>query len=216
MTEADYIPALRFRWLTRLYDPIVRVTTREATFKRALLAQVHPQPGQGLLDVGCGTGTLAIALKQAEPRAEVVGLDGDPAVLSTAASKASAAGTQVTWQQSLSTHMPFADGQFDTVVSSLFFHHLQRDVKLTTLREIHRVLRPAGELHIADWGQASNAVMRFMFLTVQFLDGFATTRDHVNGLMPEFVARAGFVDVIQTRTFDTPVGTPTLWRAHRP
>jgi cyclopropane fatty-acyl-phospholipid synthase-like methyltransferase len=73
----SYIPALRYRWLTRFYDPIVRVTTRERTFKEALLRQAEIQAGQRVLDLGCGTGTLATMVKCSYPSAEVFGLDAD-------------------------------------------------------------------------------------------------------------------------------------------
>jgi SAM-dependent methyltransferase len=83
-----YIPALRFRWLTAVYDPVVALTTRERTFKHRLLSQAQIEPGMRVLDLGCGTGTLAVWLKQRTPAAEVVGLDADPAVLALARRKA--------------------------------------------------------------------------------------------------------------------------------
>lgn len=60
--DEQYIPPLRYHWLTRFYDPIVRLTTRENTFKRVLLQQIAPRPHDQVLDLGCGTATLTIAL----------------------------------------------------------------------------------------------------------------------------------------------------------
>lgn len=76
-----YIAALRYRALTHFYDPVVALTTREATFKAALVEQVALRPGDQVLDLGCGTGTLTLLLKQGPPAADLVGLDGDLEVL---------------------------------------------------------------------------------------------------------------------------------------
>jgi cyclopropane fatty-acyl-phospholipid synthase-like methyltransferase len=72
-----FIPALRYHWLTRFYDPIVRLTTRESTFKGTLLRQADIQAGHRVLDLGCGTGTLATMVKRSYRSAEVFGLDAD-------------------------------------------------------------------------------------------------------------------------------------------
>lgn len=211
-----YIPALAYRWLTPLYDPIVRWTTRETAFKAALLEQAGLQPGARVLDLGCGTATLTIAAKQRCPGAHVTGLDGDPQILARAQAKARAAGVELRFEQALSYAMPFADASFDTALSSLFFHHLGRSAKLASLAEVHRVLKPGGRLHVADWGKAANPLMRTLFFGVQFLDGFTTTADNVAGLLPQFMQQAGFADVVETRRFATPLGTVALHSARKP
>ena len=75
LRNEQYIPALRFDWLTFLYDPVVRLTTREVAFKSALLAQARIQFRQHILDLACGTATLTIAIKQAYPQTRVVGIE---------------------------------------------------------------------------------------------------------------------------------------------
>ena len=75
-------------------------------------------------------------------------------------------------------------------------------------------MEPDGELHIADWGTPSNPLMRFVFLSVQLLDGFDTTRDSVDGALPELLRQAGFGRAEETAYFDTPLGTIRLFRAH--
>jgi hypothetical protein len=79
-----------------------------------------------------------------------------------------------------------------------------------------RALKPGGELHIADWGRPHDPIMRFAFLGVQLLDGFATTADNVRGKLPEYMARAGFVGVAETQRLRTPFGTIALYRARHP
>jgi 2-polyprenyl-3-methyl-5-hydroxy-6-metoxy-1,4-benzoquinol methylase len=208
-----FTPALGFHALTPLYDRVVALTTRERIFKRALLDQAAIEPGHQVLDVGCGTGTLAIAAQCRQQGVRVSALDADPAVLAIAARKARHAGADIAFDLGRSSALPYADERFDRVVSSLFFHHLSWGDKLLTAREMHRVLRPAGELHVADWGRAGGLVSRTAFLAVQFLDGFDTTSDNVAGMLPGLFASAGFRQVEETRRIPTALGIVSLYRA---
>jgi SAM-dependent methyltransferase len=112
--------------------------------------------------------------------------------------------------------LPYPDASFDRVISSLLFHHLTREKKERTLKEIFRVLRQGGELHVADWGKAQNKLMRTAFLLVQMLDGFETTVDNVSGLLPELFRSAGFEDIQEPTRYMTIVGTLSLYRARKP
>ena len=208
-----FTPALGFHVLTPLYDRVVAMTTRERTFKQALLDQAAIEPGQQVLDVGCGTGTLAISAQRLVPGVRVSGLDADPAVLAIAARKARDAGADIAFDLGPSSSLPYADERFDRVLSSLFFHHLSWGDKLLTAREMNRVLRPSGELHVADWGRAGGLVSRTAFLAIQLLDGFDTTSDNVAGLLPVLFGSAGFRHVEETRRISTAFGIVSLYRA---
>jgi ubiquinone/menaquinone biosynthesis C-methylase UbiE len=210
-----YIPALGHDRLTFLYDPVVRLTTRETAFKKALVEQARLQAGQRVLDLACGTGTLAVAIKRLHPQVEVVGIDGDPAILERARAKAARAGVGVAFDEGLSFELPYADRSFDRVLSSLFFHHLTRANKLRTLDEVRRVLKPGGELHVADWGLPHNRLMKLASQGVIRLDG-EETRDSFAGLLPQFISEAGFADVGETGRFNSLFGTLRLHRALRP
>jgi len=213
---ADYVPALGFRFLTPLYDSVVRLTTRERTFKQALLDQAGLSPEQEVLDLACGTGTLALWAKQRVPGLRLTGLDGDAAIIARARAKTQAAGLEIAFDEGFSTSLPYPEGRFDRVLSSLFFHHLDRDGKQRTLAQAFYVLKRGGELHIADWGRAANPLMRFAFVSIQLLDGFDNTADNVNDLLPEFMRAAGFAGVEETRRFSTMWGTLSLYRAAKP
>ncbi len=213
---SKYIPALGFRRLTQYYDPIVGCTTRERTFKRALIQQARIEPGQRVLDLACGTGTLSIWIKESSPEAVVVGVDGDPEILSLAAWKAKQAGVSVQLDEAMSYDLPYPDSHFDRVVSSLFFHHLSWEDKERTVQEIYRMLRPGGQFHVADWGKAENVLMRALFVSIQLLDGFSNTRDNVTGKLVELFEGAGFVEVARKRTFSTLFGTMALYSAVKP
>jgi ubiquinone/menaquinone biosynthesis C-methylase UbiE len=211
-----YLPALRFPALTRIYDPLVRATTREGRFKELLIEQAAPGAGQRVLDLGCGTGTLAIQVKTREPRAAVAGLDADPEMLSQARRKAERAGVTLELDEGFSTQLPYEDGSFDLVLSTLFFHHLDPEPKRRSAEEIARVLREGGELHVADWGRPSDPAMAVAFLGIRLLDGFENTAENYRGELPAIFEEAGLEGAEQTDRLRTPFGTLALYRARRP
>jgi SAM-dependent methyltransferase len=146
----------------------------------------------------------------------VFGLDADPEALKFARTKLEESGIEVRLDQGLASALPYTAESFDRTVSSLFFHHLSSESKLETMREVLRVLRPGGEFHIADWGKPTGPVMRLAFVTVQFLDGFATTTDNVRGLLPDLLGLAGFERVQTTISYSTLLGTMALYEARKP
>lgn len=213
--RSDFIPALRFHQLTSFYDPILRWTMRESAFKNRLIKQILATPGQTILDLGCGTGTLTLMLKKAYPQVKVTGLDIDPNILQIAAKKATKLEMDIVFDQGKSFELPYPDHSFDRVVTSLMFHHLTQENKLRTLNEIFRVLKPKGEVHIADWGKAQNLLMRVAFFSIQTLDGFKTTTDNVNGLLPQLITKSGFSETKETDRFMTVYGTLSLYKARK-
>lgn len=213
-TKSDnFLPALRFRWLTRLYDPIMQFISRERTFKRELLRQARIAPCHRMLDLGCGTGTLTLMVKQAVPEAEVHGLDPDEDALAISVRKAALTKADARFRQGTATAIPFPDGTFDRVLSSLMFHHLGSSDKKLCFGEIRRVLAPGGEVHVADWGPPPNLLMKLAFQPVRLLDGYALTEDNVRGRLPNLARESGFDDFRQTTSFNTTLGSVALFQA---
>ncbi len=215
MKNEKYIPALSYDWLTPFYDTAVRLTTREAIFKNALVEQAKIESHQCVLDLACGTGTLAILIKKKHPQIELKGIDGDAKILEIAKRKAQKSNVKIEFEQGMSFALPYADESFDRVFSSLFFHHLTRENKLKTLREVFRVLKTGGELHVADWGLPANFLMRVASRGIELLNGAETTADNFRGLLPSFIAETGFQETEEMRHFNSLFGTIRLLKAKK-
>jgi ubiquinone/menaquinone biosynthesis C-methylase UbiE len=213
-----YVPAAGRPAFTRLYDPAVALTMREGTFRGRLGAQVLAglTPGATVVDVGCGTGTQAIALAMAAELhgAAMIGVDGDPVVLAHARAKPSA--DKVEWRNGLATGLPVPSESVDRVVMSLLLHHLDAAEKRTALDQAIRVLRPGGRLHVADWGRPRDPLMRAAAWALQRVDGAEGLREHLQGAVPVMLADAGFVAVAVHDRLRTAWGSLELLSALRP
>ncbi len=213
--QPPYIPPLGYHWLTPCYDLVAQLTVRDRTIKQAIVEQLQPDPGQAVLDIGCGTGTLALQICRHYPHVTMIGIDRDQTALDKAAWKAGHAGLPLTLFRSDSRYLPFPGERVDQVVTTLFFHHLDRDAKRKTLKEVNRILKPGGRFLVADWGKADTLLQRLQFLPVQVIDGFAATRDNVNGELPDMFARNGFDGITELKTFATLFGPVRLWACRK-
>jgi len=154
MNAADsgkaYLPAAGHDWLLPLYDAFVKLLGGEAASK-TLVDQATIQPGFRVLDIGCGTGTLAILIKRLHPTMDVVGLDPDPRALARAKQKARRAGISISLDQGFADELPYKNASFDRVFSTFMFHHVPLDKQEKTLSEVRRVLTPGGCFHMLDF-----------------------------------------------------------------
>ena len=207
-----YIPALSFDWLTPVYDPILRWGMREKSFKRELILRSLIKPGMHVLDLGCGTGTLTIMLKQVNPEAAVTGLDGDLKVLEIAHTKATRAKVEIKLDQGMAFQLPYRDGSFDRVLTCLVMHHLTGEDKQRAFGEIYRVLRTCGELHVLDFGKQRGI---YGSLASIFIKRMEQAGDNINGLLPIMMRRAGFEQVEELDCYQTILGSLSLYRSRK-
>lgn len=148
-----------------LYDLMAWLLTfgRERAFREKLLDLARLESGESVLDVGCGTGTLAIAAKrQVGPTGTVCGVDASPEMLARAGKKATGAGVEVAFKSGAAQALPFADAQFDAVLNTLMLHHLPRKGRDQCAREMRRVLKPGGRLLAVDFGSSGQGKRGFL------------------------------------------------------
>lgn len=192
MTEPrrTYLPAAGHDWFLPLYDPFVKLLGGDAA-RRALLDQAAIRPGQRVLDVGCGTGSLVVLIKRLHPDVDVVGLDPDPKALARGRRKAERAGVSIQFEQGFADELPFPGASFDRVFSSFMFHHLPPDEKAKTVREVQRVLKPGGFLHLLDFEGPEASRDGFL---ARRLHASHRLRDNAEGRILTLMSQAGFAD----------------------
>src|ERR1700754_2972658 len=190
-TDEKYIPALNFDWLTPLYDPVVKWLMPESKFKSHMVERARIGAGHRVLDVGCGSATLTILVKQTHPGAEVFGLDGDARILGIARRKAAKACVALTLTEGMAFRLPYADASFERVLSSMMLHHLTPENKRLTLAEAFRVLRRGGGLHVADFRKSNES-------------------------LPVLIRESGFERAEECAEYRTLFGRLALWQAKKP
>jgi len=139
----------------RVYDLLVWVLLRgrEEEFRERIIDLARLKPGESVLDVGCGTGTLAIAAKRrVGPTAAVAGIDASPGMIAQASRKARKAGLDIVFKIESVEALPFPDAQFDVVLSTLMLHHLPPKLRERGIREMRRVLKAGGRVLVVDFG----------------------------------------------------------------
>src|SRR5581483_4134605 len=144
-----YLPAAGRDIFLPLYDPIVALLGGDAA-REQLLAHADLRATDRILDLGCGTGTLDVVIKRRAPRVDIVAIDPDPKALARARKKAARERLAIQFDEGFGDQLPYPPATFDRVLSSLMFHHLPAEEKANTLREVHRVLKPAGELDLME------------------------------------------------------------------
>ena len=191
VTRKPYLPAAGKDWLLHFYDPFTKLLDVEA-FHTRLINQAAISPGHRVLEIGCGTGNLAILIKRLNPAAQVVGIDPDPNALARARRKAQRRGSEIQFDQGFSEELPYPDASFDRVFSAFMLHHVRPDAKPVSLREAFRVLKPGASLQLADFNEGERPSGGFHgFLASIFHSRHGSSPHHS---VLALLQHAGFVD----------------------
>jgi SAM-dependent methyltransferase len=230
--DRPFLPGAGKTWLLPFYDMVSRVAGVRALHARAVgLAGI--EPGQAVVDVGCGTGNLSFAVLAAQPNARVTGLDPDRDALRRAARKARRRRVALTLVQGYADRIPAADASLDHVVSSLALHHVDDDGRIAIARDALRALRPGGRITVVDFGGAAStvedaghpthrhghnpihALRHLPRLTRTRVAHRPTEARHDDGIVT-LLADAGFGDAQEVAHADHRLGRITFVQATRP
>lgn len=178
------------RWAS-FYDGFANIITlgRISWLRRMTIDQALLEPGENILDVGCGTGSVTIPAKmKVGERGRAAGIDPAPEMITVARQKASRARLEIDFRVGVIEALPFPDGTFDVVTSSLMMHHLPENLQIKGLSEIRRVLKPGGRLLIADMMRPDTSLWK------RFFTSLALHRDLQFGLedLSQMLREAGF------------------------
>lgn len=213
MAKAKFVSALRFKWLTPLYDFFIGVTMPGKSIKEALIKNTYLTDYANVLDFGCGTATLSIMAKEYRPLAKIKGIDIDKAILARAAEKIKRRNLNITLADYNGECLPFDDNCFDRIISCPVFHHLETPVKHKVLAELFRIIKTDGQLIIADFGRSDSWLQRLLFNLIRGLDGFKPTSANAKGLIPSLITDAGFVNPVIKQKFKTVFGEVHIFKA---
>ncbi|MEM1368620.1 MAG: class I SAM-dependent methyltransferase [Cyanobacteria bacterium P01_H01_bin.15] len=174
------------------YDAVTQyvLPPNEVWVRQGLIDAIAGNPRR-IVDLGCGTGSTTLLLKEAFPEADVTGLDLSPYMLYVCDRKAQAASQTITWQHGLAENTPFPAAQFELVTISLLFHETPSAIAKAILKEAYRLLVPGGQIVILDGNQAT--LRHTGWLTNIFEEPYIN--DYAQGNLDAWLGAAGFEQV---------------------
>lgn len=210
---AEFVPAAGRAWLTRFYDAAIAVFAREQLLRGGVIEAIKIEgiDSPRILELGCGTGSLSLALAESLKGASITGLDLDPVALSIAQRKSGA--EQVEWLTGNVLDEPPAPGTWDCVVISLVLHHLKPADQPVALRQALAALRPGGTFHVVDFAPPQNRIAKLGWPILQRIDGVENTTPLGDGALPGMIDESDLQDRALIQRYNTIFGTNEQYRA---
>lgn len=179
------------------YDLSCYLVGMGSRFRRETLQSAQLQPGEHVLDVGCGTGVLTrLAAELVGNEGEAIGIDPSAEMIQVAKCSATKAHSKAYFQLGVVESLPFEDERFDSVLSSMMLHHLPPVLKVAGLEEIWRVLKPDGRLMVIDVDRPTGMLGQVLMFPWR---NDPAVKDNLEGHIYEFIQNAGFIKVHHPR-----------------
>jgi ubiquinone/menaquinone biosynthesis C-methylase UbiE len=194
LSEEDRAINRPMEQMVSTYDAYMRKMTfgREQILRQKTVELAMIKPGDTVLEIGCGTGSLTLAAKrQAGPSGQVVGIDVIPGMVEYSRQKAAQANVDVTFQLGSINGLPFPDTSFDVVMCSFMIFHISEDTRRKGIAEIYRVLKPQGRLLVVDLAMPAQPLQRAIAKRIIFRGGL---EHDLHELLP-MMAVPGFSDI---------------------
>lgn len=183
-----------------LYDPLIECFSfgREKKFRERTLRYMQVAPGEQVLDIGCGTGSLTLLVADLVGKGGMVtGIDAAPRMIDIARKKAKKKGVPAQFFAEAAEALSFADNSFTMVVNSMFCHHIDHELKKKAFAEMYRVLKVGGRLITADIDKPTTFLGWLSGWSGRWLLLQPELADNLRGELPVLMAEAGFSSVRQ-------------------
>ncbi len=213
-----YTPPLAYKALTPLYDLAISILTQESKWRHTFAREIAPLPTDSIIDIGSGTGSLALMIHTIAPLANYLGIDPDSDAVDRARKKAAHAGSNARFEVGFFSAGGLSEGAPpNKIVSSLVLHQVPLNEKKRIIKDIFEILPTGGKVHIADYGYQKPGLMRLLFrITVQALDGVEDTTSNAEGIIPKLLEQTGFIHVCEVSRIPTLTGTISIYSGEKP
>ncbi len=184
-----------------IYDFVQPVVTlgQEKRLNSFIAKSLLPGEGDNIIDIGCGTGVLTAEIADSFKEIRITGIDASMSMIKTAIRKRGKPNCR--FVQALGEDLPFENGSFDTAVSALFFHHINKNLKIKCLSEIMRILKPGGRVVIADMNipyTIRGEIISYLAWKLLFQPEI---RENMTGLVNILLKDQGFINIKDTGRF---------------